>query len=258
MVLEYIKFHINLWFKPNVASSFLDDFEKNVLKKNTSLGIFKENLTLLHDLKQDNRIIQVTDFGAGSKKLKQNYRKVNEIVKSSSKHPRFGRLLYHIINHYGYNKIVELGTSVGLTTSYLASARNDVKVITFEGCPEIAQLAKENFTKLKLSNIDIVIGNIDTTLHSHFSTHDKVDFVFFDANHQYHATLHYFNFLLNFIHSNSCFVFDDIYWSNGMREAWNEIKNHPRVSVSIDLFWLGIVFFKEDISKSHFYKKMRL
>ena len=147
--------------------------------------------------------------------------------------------------------IFELGTSLGINTLYLAKAWTQGKVTTFEGCPETLKIAQQNFEKLK-ANIHTVEGNIDETLPEELKKHDKVDFVFFDANHRKSATLKYFHACLEKVDENTVFVFDDIYWTKDMGEAWDEIKNHHEVMLSIDLFDLGLVFFRKNQPKQHF------
>jgi predicted O-methyltransferase YrrM len=153
------------------------------------------------------------------------------------------------------NNVLELGTSIGITTSYLASPSANINCFTLEGSPEIASIAIRNFKLLGIRNIKTVVGDIDATLDEVLAEMKTLDFVYFDANHKYDAVMRYFSSCLAHINPGAIFVFDDIYWSNGMEKAWNEIKNHPSVSSTIDLFQVGIVFFNPDLHKRHY--KMR-
>ena len=148
--------------------------------------------------------------------------------------------------------ILELGTSLGITTLYLSFARSSGNIYTIEGCPNIAKIAQTNFKNAKATNIDSTVGNLDKKLPEILTKIDSLDMVFFDANHTKEATLNYFYQCLEKANNNTVFIFDDIYWSEGMTEAWKEIYNNEKVTYSIDLFHLGMVFFNKEWIKSHF------
>ena len=145
--------------------------------------------------------------------------------------------------------ILEIGTSLGLTTAYLSNANKNSSVTTLEGDPSIYLMAKKNFQKLGLKNVTLHHGDFDNLLPKIFT--QKFDFIFFDGNHSKKATLKYFNWALENFMEEAIYVFDDIYWSKGMKEAWIEISNHPKVMMSLDIFSLGIVFFKKNREKEH-------
>ncbi len=148
--------------------------------------------------------------------------------------------------------IIELGTSLGITTLYLQAAAPDAKVYTLEGCTETAGVAREIFMKAGLNDVNLITGDFDATLPEVISSSTPLDFVFVDGNHQKEATLKYFEWCLPKTHENTLLIFDDIYWSKGMKEAWAQIKAHPKITVTIDLFWIGLVFFKKGRAKEDF------
>lgn len=198
--------------------------------------------------------IAITDFGAGSKVNASRERTIRDIARNSQKPARFGRLLYRLARHFGAKTILDLGTSLGLTTAYLAEAArlNDGRVLTFEGCPQTAAVARTNFAHLNLQNTTVIVGNIDETLPEQLAALETIDFVFFDANHRYEPTVRYFETCLAKKHNDTVFVFDDIHWSDEMEQAWAYISKHPSVSVTIDLFWVGLVFFRHEQPKQDF------
>jgi predicted O-methyltransferase YrrM len=128
-------------------------------------------------------------------------------------------------------------------------------VNTLEGCPETAKMAQKVFDSQKLRNIQITVGNFDDTFEKVLKNLSSLDFVFIDGNHQYEPTVRYFKQCLSYINENTVIIFDDVHWSEGMEKAWNEIKLHPEVSVSIDLFFVGMVFFKKAQVKEDFVLK---
>lgn len=212
--------------------------------------------TQVEDLRQslleDNSEIEVTDLGAGSHTGATKKRKIAAIARSAAKPEQLGQLLFRLANYFKPATILELGTSLGITTSYLALARKSANIYTFEGCPAIAAQAKRNFAKLRLAHVQLVEGNIDKTLPQTVSSLKQVDFVFFDGNHRLEPTLRYFEICLSKAHAGSVFIFDDIYWSAEMMEAWQKLKQHPRVLLTIDLFHIGLVFFRTNQPKQHF------
>ncbi len=161
-------------------------------------------------------------------------------------------MLYRLAADLQPRNIIELGTCLGITTLYLQNAAPGAKVYTLEGCPETAGVAKETFQKAGINDVDLITGNFDDTLPDAIKNLKQLDFVFVDGNHQKEATLKYFEWCLPKIHEDTLLIFDDIYWSEGMKEAWNQIKAHPKVTVTVDLFWIGLVFFKSGRVKEDF------
>mgnify|MGYP003945420827 CR=1 FL=1 len=200
----------------------------------------------------DDAVIQVTDLGAGSHLNKNRTKKVKVIAKNALKSPRLAQLIYRLAKNTKPGSIIELGTCLGLTTAYLSKACPNARVTTIEGCPQTAQVAAANFKALQLQNVELQVGNFDEILPGTIAAHPQLDFVYIDGNHRKDATLNYFKWCLPKVSENSLLIFDDIYWSKGMKEAWEEIKAHPQVTVTIDLFWIGLVYFKKGQAKEHF------
>ncbi|MBO0933708.1 O-methyltransferase [Fibrella aquatilis] len=198
--------------------------------------------------------IQVTDYGAGSRRHNGNLRSVDSLARSAQKPPRYAQLLYRLVKHTNAQTVLELGTSLGLTTAYLAEAVAETggELISFEGCPNIASLARHHLAQLDTQPVDIVVGNLDETLAHRLLDIPRLDLVFFDANHRYEPTLAYFETCLPKAHNDSLFIFDDIHWSNDMERAWAAIKAHPATRVTVDLFGVGLVFFRHEQPKQHF------
>ncbi|ALJ01531.1 O-methyltransferase [Rufibacter tibetensis] len=208
--------------------------------------------SLREELLQNHTLLEVTDFGAGSHVGTTKQRRVSDIARTAAKPARLGQLLFRLANHFKSDTILELGTSLGLTTGYLGLARTSSQLYTFEGCPAIAGEACKNLKKLSLENVTLVEGNLDQTLTQTLNTLNKVDFVFFDGNHRYEPTLRYFELCLAKAHEKSVFILDDIYWSGEMTQAWKKIKQHPQVLLTVDLFYMGLVFFRNNQPKQHF------
>lgn len=234
-------------------SPFVFDFIINVLNDTKEYSDYSIVEKLRSDLLNNETVLSVEDFGAGSVISKTNQRSIRSIAKSAAKPKKFSQLLYRMVKRYQPHTVLELGTSLGVTTSYLSLAKPDAKVITMEGSSAIAAEAKKNFDTLELKNIDIVLGDFDHTLLSVLSSHPSLDFVFIDGNHRREPTERYFQQLLPSLHNDSIIVFDDIHWSGEMEQAWESIKSHSAVQYTIDLFFIGIVLLKNEFrERQHF------
>lgn len=251
-VFSFINYWLKAVDKHSLQSPFSFEFYQKIIASKISSHVFFEIEELRQKLRHDPRSIEIKDYGAGSKVHDSKRRKVSEIIRSGISSPRFSQMLFRIALTYQPRNIVEFGTSLGINTLYLAKASNQNKVTTFEGCPQLTAIAKENFTHFQQNNIELIEGDLDHTLPAYLATADQVDLVFFDANHQLEATLRYFNQCLDKVHRDSIFVFDDIHWSAGMEKAWSKIKSEPKVSLSFDLFQAGIIFFTPTKSKQEY------
>lgn len=249
--LAYCKNRVNAH---GIHSPFVFEFYNKVLHQSKGINDQKI-LEVRKELLVNQNLIKVEDFGAGSKKNNDERRKVSQLAKVAGVNRKFGKLLAKIVDFYKLENIIELGTSLGLGTSYLASQSSVKKLVTIEGSPEIARIAKSNFDKLKLKNINQLIGNFDENLIQACADFEKIDLVYIDGNHQYEATKKYFDFFIDKAHDETFLIFDDIYWSKGMTKAWNEIIQSDKINVSIDLFRMGIVCKRKAQAKQHFVLK---
>ena len=236
-----------------IHSPFVFDFIKNVLNDRQNYSVYQSIEDLRKKMLTDSTVLEVEDFGAGSSVIKTNKRVVSAIAASSLKPKKYAQLLYRMIKYYQPATVLELGTSFGITSAYLASANAASKVFTCEGSAAIASIAKQNFEALQLHNVKITKGDFGKTLSPLLSTLTEINFAFIDGNHRKEPTLDYFNQLLKYATPATILVFDDIHWSAAMEEAWAAIKEHPAVTLTIDLFFISIVFLNPDINhKQHF------
>lgn len=212
--------------------------EYNILKKHRQ--------ALLHD----NTTVAMTDFGQGSRVFKGNDRKVSQVVKNAGMKKKRQKLLFRLARYFKCENVLELGTSLGLGTVALSVSNTFTAINTVEGCPNTLQKAQEYFEQFNLHNIQIHQKLFKTYLEE--SKDEKFDLIFIDGDHNGERTLQYFTSLLDNVHNNSLIIFDDIYWSKDMTQAWQQIIAHPKVTVSIDTFRWGLVFFRKEQPKQHF------
>jgi predicted O-methyltransferase YrrM len=234
-----------------IHSPFVYDFVTEVLNSRRRVPIEDRIEKLREDCLNDNGKIQVEDFGAGSSMGMGRIRSISEITRSSSKSRKLGKLLFRLAEHYKPSTIVELGTSLGFSMSYLAAANPNAVCYTLEGSEALSTLATANFKRLDLRNVTVLNGNFDRTLPELLSKDEllkskEVDLAFIDGNHRFIPTVHYFDLVRQRISTDGFIIFDDIHWSGEMERAWKKIKADPQVMLSIDLFFLGIVFFRKE------------
>jgi predicted O-methyltransferase YrrM len=251
-IIRYLTYISRAQNRFDVHSPFLYQLITEVLKGKVKNQDYFRIENLKRKLLRDQQKVEVTDLGAGSRSLSGNVRKVGRIVKNSSKPKKYGRLLYRLARHLKPDTILELGTSLGLGSAYLALGNPDAKVITIEGCPNLSAIARENFRKLSLENIKLLNGSFDELLPGVLKQISRLDLAFIDGNHLKEPTIRYFEQCLPRTSCDSILVFDDIHWSDSMESAWEYICNHPSVMLSVDLFYMGLVFFKKELTKQHF------
>lgn len=253
--LQLAQKYLRYWFTASNAkghgthSPFVYDFIRKVLINKKQYPEYIQVEQLRKRLKKDNRIITIEDFGAGSRIHKTLERSVSNIAKTMAKPAKFGQLFFRMLRHYKSQYILELGTSLGITTSYLALANPNANIITCEGSNAITNIPLENFNQLSLQNITQVLGNFDNTLQDTLNKIPQIDFVYIDGNHRKEATLQYWQILCKKAHNQTLFIFDDIHWSKEMEEAWKIIKQSALVTCTIDLFFIGIVSIQKEIKE---------
>jgi predicted O-methyltransferase YrrM len=236
-----------------IHSPFVFQFVQQVLNDKKEYYGYDEIEELRDRMLVDDTVVVVNDLGAGSASTKKSNRRISQIARNALKSPKYAQLLFRIVNFYQPQYILELGTSLGITTAYMATANPTAQITTIEGSEAIAHKAIENFSRLNLQHIRVVTGNFDREIKGVLHSMPKVDLAFVDGNHRREPTIHYFEEIISRCRPDSILIFDDIHWSDEMQEAWAFIKQHPVVRCTVDLFFLGIVFLKDEFkSKQHF------
>lgn len=225
-------------------------FVYDLITRGLKTRLKAEDRELIRKLKQaimDSESFHSIDLGTGSNRMLNG----SDLLRMSIS-MRYGTMLYGISKHFQPQKVLELGTSAGLSTAFWALGNRNSEIITVEGCPRKSDMARTLFASHGLSNIE----TINSDAHEHIKLlkkkNYKADLVFIDAEHSYESSMQFFSALLPLINPNSLLIFDDIYWSEGMSRAWNEIEKDTRVSLSVACLRFGIAFFRDGIAKQHF------
>lgn len=262
IIKSYLKFIWNSKNEHGVHSPFVFDLVTKCFYDKKTKPEYKILKNYRNSLLQNKKTIEVTDFGSGSRIFKSTTRQISKIAQTAGISPKRAQLLYRIVNYFQPENILEIGTSLGLATSTLSlgtrakgelsEANNKSKITTLEGCPNTMAMAINQCQLQNLNNINFINTQFESYLKNcHLST-VNYQLIYFDGNHSKQATLDYFELLLPTITNETVWIFDDIHWSTGMEEAWEIIKKHPKVKVTIDTFQWGIVFFRFEQEKEHF------
>ncbi len=263
MLFQIKSYLVFLWYSENehaVHSPFVFNLITKCFYDKESKAEYEILKDYRNSLLENKNTIEVTDFGAGSKVFKSTTRQISKIAKTAGISQKRAELLHRITSYFQPSTILEIGTSLGLATSALALGATKASITTLEGCPETAKIAQLQLAKLssqvqsrdKFNTVNCVVTEFSEYFKSQYPKPNTQDLIYFDGNHSKTATLEYFELLLPTITNESVWIFDDIHWSAGMEEAWEIIKKYPKVTVTIDTFQWGLVFFRREQEKEHF------
>ncbi len=253
LLKEVLTYYLTANTVYGVHSPFVYALVDKVIRDKIYLPVWSDIEDLRQKLISDSSHIPFIEYGAGSKRLKGQKRKISQVAKSSLSSPRQCRVMYRLVDFFRPKVVLEMGTSFGISTAYLASAHPDTRVITMEGNPSSAHIAQDVFDRLGLKNINLRIGKFSGTLPGVLKNLDGVDLAFIDGHHTYDATISYFHALAKLASKSTVILVDDIYWSEGMNHAWKEIRQDDRVAFTVDIFSMGMVFFNHEVMpKQHF------
>ena len=247
---EYVRFRFHARSRYRIHSPFLFEMVNEVFRDDRLYYSFDEIERIRLELLSDKTGICEGHHGASSKSL-NGIRRVNDVIRTAALPAEYGRLLFRLVNYVHPSCILELGAGAGISTLYLASAATSVPVITLEGSTVLSKIAQEQFSAMHLENVEVMTGPFSETLPQSLKQFRQPGFIFIDGDHRKESLLNYFNQCSEVISANAVIVIDDIYWSQGMKEAWNEIISLPQVTMSIDLFRMGVLFFREGMKKQH-------
>lgn len=250
---EYFRYILKARSKFRVHSPFVYELYTTVILDRKKYPEYEKVERIRKRLLRQKSLLETTDFGAAgsSHGYRTRFRQVRDVTRRSSVSPRYGQLIHRLVKHFQPADILEIGTAMGISTLYVASAAPRSRITTIEGCAVIADRAHDSFKESDYNNIRQVVGAFDKAIPKALDEIEQLDFVFLDGNHRQKATVDYFRQILPKLHSGSVVLIDDIHWSKGMSRAWKEIINMPEVSVSIELFRAGLLIFRDDIAREN-------
>jgi predicted O-methyltransferase YrrM len=254
MIADYLHYIYHSHNLHGVHSPFVYDMNVNVLNRRPHPLQLRTIDTYREGLRNSNVLLEVDDPGSGSRVLKNRVRKVGDIHRKASINRRLGEILFNMVRYYRPKRILELGTCLGVGTATLGKAADsDTQITTIEGSRSLYDFTKSYYSEQTMpENVRFIRGDFDEVLPGILSAMPEVDLAVVDGNHTYEATLRYFEMFKPKMHSESVLIFDDIYWSEGMKKAWGEIKKDPSVKCTVDIFRWGIVLFRSQMQKEDF------
>lgn len=250
--ISYLQYFVSAKSIQYIHSPFLfelmrfvfNDSSKNFPKE---FEVIEEQRKKMH---KDSSLVNYEDFGAGGDVERKKTMSLQAISALAVKQSKYSRFLYRLIQYQKSTEVVELGTSLGITTAYLSLACN--KVHTVEADKNILSVAKNNWQQLFINNVHSYCFDLNDAWNKLSDHVNTIDFLFIDANHRKEAMIRYVLQALPYIHQRSVIVLDDIHWSEETKEAWEILKKRKEVSLSFDIFQMGVLFFDSNLSKQHF------
>ncbi len=259
-ILRFIQhqFYLRHRHGHGIHSPYLFDFVHEVVFNSGKIKV-PGMITREHrSLKKSRALIPPGTMGANPARDKNHEIAIHSFVKSSSVSEKYGALLYRITGWFKPEMIIELGTGLGISTIYLASGYTEAPLHSLEGINERAACAAELICRCGLEQVSIHRGEMDPGLEQLLlKMQGRNDFsgrfvAFMDANHRYEPTVNYLKLLLEISGNEAIIIMDDIYWSREMNRAWREVIKWPEVRISIDLFRMGILLLRKDLTKADF------
>ncbi len=253
-LIKFLKYFIFADHKRGhgIHSPFVYDLIREVFIAPVNKEDTKDIEEIRREMKSDSSLLTYRDPGAGSGKMKSSRRRVKDIARYAASRKKYSELLYKLAAEFRPAHIIELGSSLGIGCMYLARGNPDARVYSIEGAEPLSELAGANIERAGISNVTCINNTFKGALDKLTDSLDSMDMVFFDGDHDGERTWDYYEKCLEKAGSESVFIFDDIYWSPGMEKLWKRIVDDTRVKISIDLYQMGLVFFREGIVKQHF------
>lgn len=247
LLVRWLRFYRRALTVFDIHAPFLYDFAETIVEDRRMFYAFSDIEVLRGTMQQDHRRINITDLGAGSLVSSSPSRTVADLARYSAVRPALGRTLFRIVHHYRPDQMLELGASLGISALYQAWACRNCRLIAVEGCPAIAGEAKRNLERMRMENVQLINASFQEFLPVLLAEAVPLDYLYLDGDHREGASLEYFETCLRLSHNDSVFVIADIHWSTAMQRAWGQMRQHPQVTLSVDLFHCGVLFFRKEI-----------
>jgi predicted O-methyltransferase YrrM len=250
-ILSFARYKLFSWHKygHGIHSPLVYRLVRECFCAKISDSIFAEEKEARKLLKMNKAVIKANGYGAGSRSLAYS-RSVSQINKACSVPHKYGKLLYKLCCWVAADNVLELGTSVGMGAMYL-SKREGTKLTTVDACSSAQAVASE---VLGFYGRDAVFVNglFDDKLPAIEASGLKFGLIYIDGDHTAESTLANFSRAAKLCRKGGVIVIDDIRWSGGMLQAWEEICKHKDSRACIDLWKMGIVFTDKELSREVF------
>ncbi len=258
IILRYIRFRLSAGKAYSIHSPFVYKLYSDVFQNKNKLlpaDVKKKIASIRKELYQKNENLKLFQLGGKNRKVHE-HSTAGKYIQSVSVSSTEGSLLYGLVQYFKPTNVIELGTGAGIGSMYMTSADENIPLYTIEGNADMYSIASDIFKKYRYFNIHIQHGTFDEALPSTLKRAGSAQMVFIDGDHTSHGLFRYYNQIRPFLTKTSILILHDIYWSDDMQMAWKKMISLPDVTVSIDVFYFGILFFRSDIAKQHFKLKI--
>lgn len=250
-ILAHLKHQLTAKNRHGTHSPFVYKLADEVIYDFSSKKVYQAIEGQRKKLLNDDSNVECTEFAGDSPLVKNKINRVSVLAKRLKK-PRIAQLIFRLAVHSKAQNMLVLGANLGMTTAYLAKGNPQAHLIVIEECSATANIAFQVFKELDLTNVALQIGNFNSLLPKAVAEVKGLDFVYLDGRYTKETILNYFNCCLSKFNEYSLLIISDINQNQDMKEAWAAIKNRSEVTVTVDLFWVGLVYFRKGQAKEHF------
>ena len=222
-----------------VHSPFVYDLITNVIEETCEFYAYRDISLVRLQLLQNEQFIQY-----GKKQLT-----VKKALKRYGISTKEGKFLFRLANHYKPHTMLSVGSSMGLAPLYLARYDSTVQCITLECVQDIAEIATQVLSKEKNPALSIKTGTYRALLPESIVQLQQIDCVYVDKNVGVNDWDTIFEQCEPFIHNATFFVLAGIRSSTEKQSYWTQFRQHPSITVAIDLYDLGLLFFQSKLHK---------
>jgi len=222
-----------------VHSPFVYDLITNVIEEKSDFYAFSDISIAQLQLLQNEHVIQY-----GRKRIA-----VKEALKRFGITTKEGKFLFRLTNHYKPHTILSIGSSMGLAPLCLTRYNATVQCIILEYEQDIAEIAKQILNKEKNTALNIKIGAYHELLPESIVQLQRIDCVFIGKDVGVNDWDTVFEQCEPFIHDSTFFVLAGIRSSTDKQNYWMQYRQHPSVTIAVDLFDMGLLFFQPKLHK---------
>jgi predicted O-methyltransferase YrrM len=246
----FIQYLIKGRSKYYIHSPFVYDFCRFVLSRKPLQKDSDTINSIIKYYQSKKDILNLQEFGAARKR---DYAiKIGDYLNRTAITNKYGRLLHNLVAYYQVEHVIETGTALGISTSWMALSNPNCKISSIEGNKKLCDVSNEMFIRFSITNTQVYCGLVEDVLPELAKNMKCKTLLFIDAHHTGAATMRYFAMIKSYVKDDTIVVFDDINYSAEMNDAWKNIICDERVTLSLNLYRIGVIFFNPSLSKQAF------
>lgn len=241
---QWLRYYFGAKTIYNLHSTFETQAAQVMLEDRRNFYVFSFAKMLRGQLTSNALVVEYDDLGAPSMAMSGKKRSLGKIARHTAVNPETGKRLFRLVQWLKPQTMLELGAGLGVSTLYQAAAARNSIFIALEGQTALAARTAQHIREYGFDKVTVRAGLFKDTLPEALRSLQKLDYLFIDGDHRYEAVKANFYSCQPFFTENAVVVIADIHWSEGMLKAWHELRQSKGVSLSIDLYDIGILFFR--------------